>query len=134
MSRRNKSLENIIQWEQHLKDEKDLEHLKRSAVAELAELTEPFPQAPNKEMIHSVLCHIHSAKSVGRGLSIIGNDHHYLQTRSFSSNKLETEAILPNKERDQSRAAMSNSVRNNTPGAGRYGAPCFAPFASGNIH
>ena len=88
VAQKRETLENLIQREQHVKDEKDLEHLKRSAVAELAELTKLLQQAPNKDTIHSALRHIRSAKSVARGLSIIGNDHHYLQTRSFPSNKL----------------------------------------------
>ena len=77
----------LIQREQYLKDGKDLEHLKRSAVAELAELTELLQQAPNKDTIHSVLRHIRSAKSVARGFSITGNDDYYLRTRTFPSNK-----------------------------------------------
>lgn len=67
---------------------KNLEHLQQSAVAKLAELTELIQQAPNKDTIYSALRHIRSAKSVAQGLSIIGNDHQYLQTRSFPSNKL----------------------------------------------
>ena len=76
LAQKRESLENLIQREQYLKAEKDLEHLKRSAVAELAELTGLFQQAPNKGTIHLVLRHIHSAKSVARGLSITENDHH----------------------------------------------------------
>ena len=57
-------------------------------MAELAELTELLQQAPNKDTIHLALRHIRSAKSVAWGLSIIGNDHHYLQTQSFPSSKL----------------------------------------------
>ena len=75
VAQKRESLENLIQREQYLKAEKDLEHLKRSAVAELAELTGLFQQTPNKRTIHSALRHIHSAKSVARGLSIIDNDH-----------------------------------------------------------
>ena len=88
VAQKRESLENIIQREQDLKDEKDLEHLQQSAVAELAELTELIRRAPNKDTIYSALRHIRSAKSVAQGLSIIGNDHQYLQTRSFPSNKL----------------------------------------------
>ena len=88
VAQKQETLENLIQREQHVRHEKDLEHLKQSAVAELAELTELLQQAPNKDTIHSALHHIRSAKSVARGLSIIGNNHHYLQTRSFPSNKL----------------------------------------------
>ena len=87
--KRRETLENLIQREQYLKDEKDLEHLKRSAVAELAELTELLQQASNKDTINLALRrHIRSAKSVAWRLFIIGNDHHYLQTRSFPSTKL----------------------------------------------
>ena len=58
-------------------------------MAELAELTELFQQASNKDTIHLALRrHIRSAKSVTRRLFIIGNDRHYLQTRSFPSTKL----------------------------------------------
>ena len=58
VAQKRESLENFIQREQYLKDEKDLEHLKRSAEAELAELTELLQQSPNKDTIHSVLRHI----------------------------------------------------------------------------
>ena len=57
-------------------------------MAELAELTDILQSAPSKDTIHSALRNIRAAKSVARGLAVIGTDHQYVQTRSFPPNKL----------------------------------------------
>jgi len=57
-------------------------------MAELAEWSDIFQSAPSKNTVHAALHHIRTAKSVSQGLSIIGNDHQYVQTRSFPPDKL----------------------------------------------
>ena len=81
-------LESLIQQDKDPQNENDLEDLKRSAMAELAELSDILQSAPSKDTVHAALRHIRAAKSVSRGLSVIGNDHQYVQTRSFPPNKL----------------------------------------------
>lgn len=98
------SLENLIQREKDLKDEKDLEHLKRSAMAELAELTDILQSAQSKDRIHSALRHTRAAKSVARGLAVIGTGHQYMQTRSFLLTNL-----LKNKRRSSQQEKRTNN-------------------------
>ena len=69
------SLENLIAREKDLKNENDVEDLKRRAVLELAELTDILQSAPSKDTIYAALRHIRVAKSVARGLSVISSDH-----------------------------------------------------------
>ena len=54
---------------------------------EIAELSEVVQRAPNTDTLYAALRHIRSATSVAQGLSVIGNDHQYLQTRTYPSNK-----------------------------------------------
>ena len=125
------NLENLIQREKDLKDEKDLEDLKRSAMAELAELTDILQSAPSKDTIHSALRHIRAAKSVARGLAVIGTDHQYMQTRSFPPNKLAEKEVLLNKKKEQTTTAKTNSLRNHPPGARRHRPSCLCFLPQG---
>ena len=52
------------------------------------ELTEVIQNAPSSDAIHAALRHIRSAISVARGLAVVGNDHQYLKTKIYPSNKL----------------------------------------------
>ena len=65
----------------------ELDALKRSAMAAIAELNDVIQMAPSKDTIHTALRHIRSATAVARGLSVIGNDHQNLQTTSYPPNK-----------------------------------------------
>lgn len=80
-------LGNFIQADKELQNDKELEDLKRSALAAIAELTDVIQTAPSKDTVHTALRHIRSATAVAKGLSIIGNDHQYLKTKSFPPNK-----------------------------------------------
>ena len=80
-------LGNFIQVDKDLKNDKELEDLKRSALAAMAELTDVIQTAPSKDTVYTALRHIRSATAVAKGLSIIGNDHQYLKTKSFPLNK-----------------------------------------------
>jgi len=112
VAQKRESLQNLIKQEQYLKDEKDLEHLKQSAEAEFAELLELLQQAPNKDIIHSAMCHIYSAKLVTWGVSNIGNDHHYLQTQSLPSNKLnQLFSTKKNTNLERPRLTLSETTR-----------------------
>lgn len=68
-------LGNFIQVDKDLQNDKELEDLKRSALAAIAELTDVIQTAPSKDTVYT------------KGLSIIGNDHQYLKTKSFPPNK-----------------------------------------------
>lgn len=52
------------------------------------ELTEVIQNAPSSDAIHAALRHARSAISVARGLAVLGNDHQYLKTKIYPSNKL----------------------------------------------
>ena len=80
-------LSNIIHQEKQVR-EKQLGDMKAMALSKISELTDLIRQAPTKDTINSAMQHIRSAISVAKGLSVIGNDHHYLQTKLFPSNKL----------------------------------------------
>lgn len=51
-------------------------------------LTEVIQNAPSSDAIHAALRHARSAISVARGLAVVGNDHQYLKTKIYPSNKL----------------------------------------------
>ena len=65
----------------------DVAELKRKVLREIGELNDTIQQAPNGDTLHAALRHIHSALAVARGLTVIGNDHHYIQTRTIPANK-----------------------------------------------
>ena len=79
-------LGNFIQVDKGLQNDKELEDLKGSALAVMAELTDVIQRAPSKETVYTALRHIRSATAVAKGLSIIGNNHQYLKTKSFPPN------------------------------------------------
>ena len=80
-------LGNFIQVHKELQSNKELGDLKRSALAAIAELTDVIQTAPSKDTIYTALRHIHSTTAVAKCLSIIGNNHQYLKTKSFPPNK-----------------------------------------------
>lgn len=75
------SIESLIQWKKYPQNENDFQDLKGCTVAELAEWSDIFQSAPSKNTVHAALHHIRTAKSVSQGLSVIGNDNQYVQTR-----------------------------------------------------
>lgn len=79
-------LGNFIQVDKDLQNDKELEDLKRSALAAIAELTDVIQTAPSKDTVYTALRHIRSATAVAKGLSIIGNDHQYLVTKRQKNN------------------------------------------------
>ncbi|XP_014679733.1 PREDICTED: uncharacterized protein LOC106819642 [Priapulus caudatus] len=81
-------LSKIIHQEEQLKEEQQLQDLKTVALGKISELSDLIRQAPTRDTISSTLQHTRSAISVAKVLSVIGNDHHYLQTKSIPSNKL----------------------------------------------
>jgi len=80
-------LANFIQVDKELQKDKELEDLKRSALAAIVELTDVIQTALSKDTVYTALRHIRSATAVAKGLSIIGNDHQYVKTKSFPPNK-----------------------------------------------
>ena len=80
-------MRNFIQVDKAIRNDKELEDLNRSALVAIAELTDVMQTAPSKDTVYTALRHIHSATTVAKGLAIIGNDHHYLKTKSFPPNK-----------------------------------------------
>lgn len=81
-------LANLIPVSKEQKKCTDLEDQRRNALSVIAELTDVIQSAPNSDTIQTALRHVRSAISVARGLTVIGTDHQYLQTKSYPANKL----------------------------------------------